>query len=88
MAKKTFKIGECAVGGIIVAEVVGFSGDIVQIKALDWNTKKVVSENLVMSTERNAQWKLDNYLNELTTSYYASKILDWIKTKVKFDYTF
>ena len=88
MTKKTFKIGECATGGIIVAEVKGWSGDIVQIKALDWNTKKVVSENLVMSTERNAQWKLDNYLNDLTTSYYAGKILDWIKTKVKFDYTF
>ena len=85
MAKKTFKIGEYAVGGIITAEVVG---KVILIKALDYNTKEEVSTGSVMSDERQAQWKLDSYLNELTSSYYASKVLDWIKTKVSFDYMF
>jgi len=85
MAKKQFKIGECAVGGIIAVEI---TGKVIQVKALDYNSKKEVSTGSVMSDERQAQWKLDNYLNDLTTSYYAGKVLDWIKTKVSFDYMF
>ena len=85
MAKKQFKIGECAVGGIIAVEI---TGKVIQIKALDYYSKKEVSSGSGMSDERNVQWKLDSYLNDLTTSYYASKIMDWIKTKVKFDYSF
>jgi hypothetical protein len=85
MAKKQFKIGECAIGGIIAVEV---TGKVIQVKALDYWSKKEVKSGSVMADERQAQWKLDNFLNDLTTSYYASKVLDWIKTKVKFDYTF
>jgi hypothetical protein len=85
MAKKQFKIGECAVGGIIAVEI---TGKVIQVKALDYNSKKEVQTGSVMSDERQAQWKLDNFLNDLTTSYYAEKVLDWIKTKVRFDYTF
>ena len=85
MAKKQFKIGECAVGGIIAVEI---TGKVIQVKALDYWSKKEVQTGSVMSDERQAQWKLDNFLNDLTTSYYAGKVLDWIKTKVKFDYTF
>jgi len=85
MAKKTFKIGEYAVGGIITAEI---TGKVIVIKALDYNTKKVVNTGSVISNERQAQWKLDSYLNELTSSYYAGKVLDWIKTKTSFDYMF
>ena len=85
MAKRQFKIGEYAVGGIIAVEI---TGKVIQVKALDYNSKKEVSSGSVMSDERQAQWKLDNYLNDLTTSYYAGKVLDWIKTKVSFDYMF
>ena len=85
MAKKTFKIGEYAVGGIISVEI---TGKVIQVKALDWNSKEEVSTGSVMSDERQAQWKLDSYLNELTSSYYADKVLNWIKTKVSFDYMF
>ena len=83
--KKTFKIGEYCKGGIIAVEI---TGKVVQIKALDWNTKKQISTGSVMSDERQAQWKIDSYLNDLTSSYYASKVMDWIKTKVQFTYTF
>lgn len=85
MAKKQFKIGECAVGGIIAVEITKQS---VFIKALDYYTKKEVSGNAISISYSDAERFLDNYLNELTTSYYASKIMDWIKTKVKFDQTF
>jgi hypothetical protein len=85
MAKKQFKIGECAVGGIIAVEI---TGKVIQVKALDYYSKKEVQTGSVMSDEHQAQWKLDSFLNDLTTSYYAGKVLDWIKTKVSFDYTY
>jgi len=87
MAKKQFKIGEYAIGGIIAVEI---TGKVIQVKALDYNTKKEVSgySGSVVATERQAQWKLDNLLNEITSSYYASKVMDWVKTKVTFDYIF
>jgi hypothetical protein len=82
MAKKQFKIGEYAVGGIIAVEI---TGKVIQVKALDYNSKEEVETGSVMSNESNAERKLDNFLNDLTSSYYAGKVLDWIKTKVKFD---
>jgi hypothetical protein len=85
MAKKQFKIGERAIGGIIAVEI---TGKVIQIKALDYFSKKEVSSGSMVATERQAQWKVDNYLNQLTSSYYADKILTWIKTKVTFDYIF
>ena len=80
MAKKTFKIGECAVGGIIAVEI---TGKLIQIKALDYYSKKEVSSGSAMSDEQDTPRKLDNYLNDLTTSYYADKIMTWIKSKVE-----
>lgn len=82
MAKKQFKIGECAVGGIIAVEITTNS---IVVKALDYYSKKEVSANAISITYTNAERFIDSYLNDLTTSCYASKILDWIKTKVKFD---
>ena len=81
MAKKQFKIGEYAVGGIIAVEI---TGKVIQIKALDWNSKKEVSTGTTSVDDSDAERKIDNYLNDLTTSYYAGKVLDWIKTKIKF----
>lgn len=80
MAKKQFKIGECAVGGIIAVEI---TKDSIYVKALDYYSKKEVSKNAISIDYTNAERFLDNYLNDLTTSYYAGKIMDWIKTKVK-----
>jgi len=86
MAKKTFKIGEYAVGGIIAVEI---TGKVVQIRALDYYSKNVVSSGTTSITERNAKWLIDKYLNELTSSYYADKILTWIESNVgKMEYQF
>jgi hypothetical protein len=81
MAKKQFKIGERAVGGIIAVEI---TGKVISIKALDYFSKREVSTGSAISTDRGAENKLDFYLNELTTSYYADKILNWIKSKTEF----
>ena len=81
MAQKTFKIGEYAIGGIITVRIVD---TIVGINALDWNTKRVVMNDTfqIRGVYGPDFQHVDNYLNELTTCYYAGKILDWIKSKV------
>lgn len=79
MAKKQFKIGECAIGGIISVEI---TGKVIQIKALDWDSKKVVSSGSTISEDSNSRRNIDDYLNDLTTCYYADKILKWIESKI------
>ena len=70
---KSFKIGEYAVGGII--KVTDKSGYIT-IEALDYNTKaKVKSRTFEPDADG---MEVIMYLNELTTSYYADKILDYL----------
>lgn len=76
---KMFKIGEYAVGGIIQVDVVG---KVVLIKALDWNTKKPVSTGSTSLDDPNAMMKIEDYLNELTSYYYAEKIMEWIKGSI------
>ena len=80
MATKQFKIGEYAVGGIIKVDI---NGKLLQIKALDYNSKKEVSSGSVMVDETDAYWKVTNYLHELTSSYYADKIMQFIKSKTE-----
>jgi hypothetical protein len=80
MAKsKTFKIGEYAIGGIIQVNI---TGKVIIVQALDWNTKKEVSKGSAMSDEDNVRHKLTDYLNELTSHYYAEQIFDWIESNV------
>lgn len=81
MAQKTFKIGEYAVGGIITVRIVD---TVVDINALDWNTKRIVMNDQfqIRGVYEPDFHQVDNYLNELTSCYYADKILDWIKTHI------
>ena len=76
---KMFKIGEYAVGGIIkvdIDEKSGVAGGEVAISALDWNTKQPVQGTRFVATNLRG---IDNYLHELTSSYYAGKIMEWLK---------
>jgi len=96
MATKTFKIGEYAKGGVITIEI---HGKVIQVIGKDWDTSKGWSKGsdqsnakpfvggtaTAMTTDRDVERKLDNFLCDLTTSYYAGQIMDWIKTKVKFE---
>ncbi len=77
---KFFKIGEYAVGGIIHVSI---KGKVIRIAAADWHTSKEIMSGTVLSTDGDAVRKLTNFLNELTSSYYADKVLDWIKSKVE-----
>ena len=77
--KKTFKIGEECVGGIIQVKINSKSSVI--IVNCDFNTNAEVEIRMF-------RWPLDlfnieMYLHGLTTSYYVSKIIDYIERKTK-----
>ena len=74
MKTKQFKIGEYAIGGII--KVIIYD-NIVSIDALDYVTKKPIPF-IKESFNKSDKYKIDSYLNELTTCYYSDKILEFI----------
>jgi hypothetical protein len=96
-ATKTFKIGEYAKGGVITAEV---NGKVITIIGKDWDTSTGYSKSsnqsnakeftraTVLANEQNAEWKLSEFLCDLTTSYYADEIIKWVKSKVKIEREF
>lgn len=77
--KKQFKIGEYAIGGIINVET---KNDVLKVEALDYVSKNVVMEDKFHTQNYDFVNQVDNFLHELTTSYYADKILTYIKDKV------
>jgi hypothetical protein len=91
-AQKTFKIGEYAIGGIISVEI---NGNTVTVISKEWDTSagyskasnqsnaKELTRISVQVDDFNSYSRIDNYLNDLTTSYYSSKVIEWIETKVK-----
>lgn len=73
--KKTWKIGEYAIGGIIEAKV-SQDGNAIAIRNAEYKDNSTISVRIF-------RWPLDKskveqYLNELTTSYYADKIIQWL----------
>ena len=76
---KQFKIGEYAIGGIIKVNTEKKNNlHTIKISALDWVSKmEILSEVFNINDESN----IDFFLNELTTSYYADKIINYIKNK-------
>lgn len=72
---KDFKIGEYAIGGIIRIKT---ECNLICIKALDWTSKKeILSENFKSSEVK----EIDNFLHELTSSYWAEQIKYHMKIK-------
>jgi hypothetical protein len=93
MATKTFKIGESCKGGIITVEttakkvtVIGKVWDYSKgsTKGSDQSKAKEFTRLEVMTDEPDARSKVDWFLFDLTTSYYAGEVLDWIESKVSF----
>lgn len=72
---KSFKIGEYAIGGIIK---VNLTGKLIQVYAMDWNTREIVSKGTTSTYDPRWMNLLDSYLNRLTSSYYAEKVFNWI----------
>jgi len=97
MATKTFKIGECCKGGIITAEV---KGKTIHVIAKDWDhsagTKRGSDQSNAKEFDRetnqadgdDAYRNIMNFLEDLTTHYYASQVMEWIESKVEVKPTF
>lgn len=93
MASKTWKLGEVCRGGVITVEA---TANKVTVIAKEWDFSQGSNKGSnqsnakewdrleVYTFESQAENKLYNYLTDLTTSYYAEKILEWINTKTKF----
>ena len=72
--KKTFNIGESALGGIITAEV---DNDKVVIQCLDWATKEPV-RTAIYSLDKN-RGEMEYWLEvDITSFYFTDKIVKWI----------
>ena len=77
-ATKTFKIGEYAMGGIIQVKV---TGKIIQVFVKEWNTNETLRTGTTSTEDEGVERKLSDFLNDVTTSYYADKVMKWIKEK-------
>ena len=86
--KKVFRIGECAVGGIIVAE---FKGNKLTLICQEWdysagythrsnqsNAKEIYSVEII-STNGNGYREAYAVLSEWTTHYWAETIIKWVE---------
>ena len=71
---KTWKIGEYAMGGII--RVSTKPRGVFSVECIDWDTKEVIRWRYVHGYN-----ELLDFLEDLTTSYYADKIVTYFKTK-------
>ena len=90
-ATKTWKIGEYCKGGIITVEI---NDKVISIIGKDWDTSagyskssnqsnaKEFTRKNILTTSGDAEYKMMNFLEDLTTHYYASEVVSWIKSKV------
>ena len=91
MATKTFKIGEYCKGGIITVETKGNNVSIIG-KEWDYNAGSKKSSNqknakeftrLEVNFENDSSTReADNFLHDLTTSYYAGQVMEFIASKI------
>ena len=92
MATKTFKLGEWAKGGIITVNVNGSS---ITVIGKDWdfstgsrkssdqsNAQEFTRKKFDANSDKVVR-ELNEYIGDLTTSYYTGQIIEWIETKVK-----
>ena len=96
MAKKTktWKIGEYAKGGVITVEV---QGKVITVIGKDWDMSQGTRRGSNQSNakeftrievnveQRDADRQLSMFLNDLTTSYYTNKLMEWIESKSELD---
>lgn len=97
MATKTWKLGEVCQGGVITVEI---KGNKVAIIGKEWDSSKGYNKGSDQSNAKefcrleddvkiaDAYIRLSEYLNDLSTSYWADEIMKWIESKVEFDRTF
>jgi hypothetical protein len=78
-ATKTFKIGEYAVGGIVIVNIIGKA---IFINFADWNSKETLLTGSTTSDNLNSRYIISEFLNENTSYHWADTILKWIESKV------
>jgi hypothetical protein len=92
MATKIFKIGEVCKGGIITVNTTKDSVTIIgkewdyskgSRRSSDQSNAKEFTRIEIKADESMAKRMALEFLQDLTTSYYADHILKWIETKVK-----
>ena len=92
MAKKTWKLGEVCRGGIITVEtkdkkvsVIGKEWDMSQgtNRGSNQSNAKEFTRLEVNCDDHDVYRKLDAFLHDLTTSYHAGQVMEWIESKVK-----
>jgi hypothetical protein len=74
MKRKDFKIGECAIGGIIRISINDLS---IVIQAVDYFSKNLILNNEFLNKE-DSYWKMKDFVSEITTSYYTDKVMEYI----------
>lgn len=83
---KTWKIGEECVGGIIQAKISQSSYfpscTTVKILIKDYKTQEIVDSQIF---GRLHESRLEVYLNDMTSSYYASSVIEWVKKNAWYD---
>lgn len=91
MATRTWKIGEYCAGGIITAQTSKKSITLIQKewdyskgsnRGSDQSGAKELDRITVNVDDRQANRTLDNWLNNITTSYYSDQVLEWVREKV------
>jgi hypothetical protein len=100
MASKTFKIGEYCIGGIITVDITKNKVTVInkdwdmsagsRRSSNQSNAKElsrievVVPQGDDVFNNDKQKYQIDDYLNGLTTSYYADQVMKFIKTKINF----
>jgi hypothetical protein len=93
MASKTFKLGEYSKGGIISVIITKTS---VTVIGKEWDTSEDYSKSSSQANAKeftrievnpndiDAERKLNNFILDLTTSYYTDKIMEYIERNTQF----
>jgi hypothetical protein len=92
MATRTWKIGEYCKGGIITVET---TDKVIKFIGKDWDYSKgsrrssdqsgakEFTRKEILINDNNAYREMYDFLTDLTTHYYTTQIIDWLKTKTK-----
>lgn len=81
---KTFNIGEHCIGGILTITI----NKGIKIDCKYWDTKQIFKTKTFevkkydCLNETNTIFEIEEWLNDLTSSYYVSNILDYIEAKI------
>jgi len=75
--KKTFKVGEMVIGGIIEVNYDN-TKNILRIAFKDWNTKEVIREYITDSFDRYTENDIYYFLCDNGTPHYADMVWQYI----------